>query len=211
MLEPLMHRLATQRIVLASGSPRRKLILENIGLKFEVVPSTFEENLRKEDFEFPFDYVKETAKGKALEVAKRLAKDARPPDLIIGSDTVVTMDNKIYEKPVDKEHAFQMISSYMGRSHTVYTGVVMLTPKKGNWDDFNITSFHAGTDVTFAEVDSDTIRKYIDTGEPMDKAGGYGIQAAGGTLISGINGDYFNVMGFPLHLFAKHLVQIYTS
>ncbi|KAK2157444.1 hypothetical protein LSH36_191g02012 [Paralvinella palmiformis] len=155
MLQPLMHKLASQRIILASGSPRRKIILENIGLKFEIIPSTFDENLNKSEFDTPSDYVKQTALGKAMEVAKRLAGDVRPPDLIIGADTIVTMDDKIIEKPANKQHAFDLLK--------------------------------------------------------MDKAGGYGIQEAGGTLISKVNGDYFNVMGFPLHKFAKHVVELHKK
>lgn len=200
-----MHLLASQRIVLASGSPRRKQILENIGLKFEVIPSGYEENLDKSLFKHPHEYVLETAKHKTLEVAERLKNDKKAPDLVIGADTVVTMDGKIFEKPKDEDDAFQMLSGFSGRCHTVITGVILVSPKKGQ--GFDIKSFHEATEVEFDEVTPEVVRAYIATGEPMDKAGGYGIQAVGGTLVKGIKGDYFNVMGFPLHHFAKRLLE----
>jgi septum formation protein len=215
MLQPVMHILSSQRIVLASASPRRKQILENIGLKFEVVSSSFEENIDKTKFTHPYEYAMATAAGKCEEVARRLYKDEKPPDLVIGADTVLSMDNAIYEKPNDKEHAFKLLSGFSGRSHIVHTGVVLMTPRtdQGSSGDsinnlFHVTQFYESTLVNFATLDAETITSYVDTGEPMDKAGGYGIQATGGTLIEGINGDYFNVMGFPLYRFAKNIRQI---
>ncbi|XP_013792355.2 N-acetylserotonin O-methyltransferase-like protein [Limulus polyphemus] len=112
MIEPLMQKLLTKKIILASSSPRRKQILHNIKFPFEVVPSTFEENLDKTSFDKPYDYVQETAYSKALEVFKRLEKETKQPDLVIGADTVVTMDSIIFEKPRDEEDAFQMLSRY---------------------------------------------------------------------------------------------------
>lgn len=205
-----MHKLSSQRIVLASGSPRRKLILSNIGLNVEVIPSSCEENLDKSQFEFPYLYARATAKMKILEVADKLSQENNTfPDLIIGADTVVALDQKIYEKPKDKEHAFRTLSELSGKTHYVHTGVVLLRPNKNNQGDdpYNMDTFHVTTEVKFASLNPDIIRSYIETGEPMDKAGGYGIQAAGGTLVEGINGDYFNVMGFPLHQFAKRLYE----
>ncbi|XP_074649635.1 putative bifunctional dTTP/UTP pyrophosphatase/methyltransferase protein [Tubulanus polymorphus] len=211
MLQQISNVLSTQRIILASGSPRRKLILENIGLKFEVVPSTFLEDLDKGSFDHPADYVKETARHKTLEIARKLASDSRPPDLIIGADTIVTLDGVIYEKPKDKQDAFKMLSKFSGRNHTVYTGICLVKPKFSDGEEFHVKLFHEGTEVRMTEMSSDVINAYIDTGEPMDKAGGYGIQAIGGTLVEGIHGDYFNVMGFPLHKFSKELLKFYTN
>ncbi|XP_072039936.1 probable bifunctional dTTP/UTP pyrophosphatase/methyltransferase protein [Amphiura filiformis] len=212
MLQPILHKLSTQRIVLASGSPRRKQILANIGLKFEVVPSTFEENLDESSFDTPQDYARETALRKTMEVASRLDGPQRP-DLIIGADTVVALGNQILEKPNSTRHAFEILSNLSGKTHMVHTGVVLLTryhTQESSSDPFKIVQFYESTEVTFAELSTDVINGYIDTGEPMDKAGGYGIQALGGTFVSGIHGDYYNVMGFPLHHFCKQLVNLYS-
>jgi septum formation protein len=218
MLQPFMHILRTKRIVLASTSPRRKQILENIGLDVEVVPSNFEENLDKSSFKYPYDYVQENALQKTLNVARQTVHDSIRPSLLIGADTVVTMDNKIFEKPTDTSDAFRMLSQFSGRSHFVYTGVALVIPKPGDAmktvcsvaddDMFYIDKFFAKTEVEFDTISPDAINAYVESGEPMDKAGGYGIQAMGGTLIRAIHGDYFNVMGFPVHLFAKHLSHL---
>ena len=123
MLEPLRHVLSAKRIVLCSGSPRRKELLRQIGLNFEIIPSNFEENLDKSSFSHPCHYVKENAKQKALDVWRRLSVDKdSQPDLIIGADTVVSMDDKIYGKPQDEEDAIDMLTALSGKKHTVFTG-----------------------------------------------------------------------------------------
>jgi len=220
MLQPFLDKLNAERIILASGSPRRKQILENIGLKIEIVPSEFEENLDKSAFPHPQDYVTRSALLKALDTAKTVMSSKtdsgkRLPFLIIGADTVVTRDDKIIEKPHNRQHAFDMLSSLADRNHSVYTGVALLLPNREFTDEhlpvdskYELVQFHAQTEVEFDEITPEMIWAYVDTGEPMDKAGGYGIQGIGGTLVKGIHGDYFNVMGFPLNLFAKHLVDI---
>lgn len=210
MLQPILHKLASKRIVLASSSPRREQLLRNIGLSFEIIPSTYEENLDKGSFEKPYQYVKETAKYKALQVAEKLQKEI-PADLVVGADTVVTLDGEIIGKPKDETEAFSMLERLSGRTHTVYTGVVLVTPNNqgGPDSEFNIRSFHEATDVTMTRMTSDIIKYYISTKEPMDKAGAYGIQEIGGTLVEGIRGDYFTVMGLPLHRLCIELVQIY--
>ncbi|KAK3099936.1 hypothetical protein FSP39_012123 [Pinctada imbricata] len=217
MLQPVLHQLNSQRLVLASGSPRRKQILENIGLKFDVIPSNFEENLDKSSFKHPADYARETAKRKALEVAKRLQGSDNPADLVIGADTVITQDDMLFEKPSNKEHAREMLTKFSGGSHFVCTGVILVAPKaskvyKGTQsiDDFSITEFDSRTEVFMSKLSQEVIDAYVETGESFDKAGGYGIQAVGGTLIEGIKGDYFNVMGFPLHKFCVELMKIYN-
>ncbi|GFR61504.1 Maf protein [Elysia marginata] len=217
MLQPFIHVLNAQRIVLASGSPRRKQILENIGLKIEVIPSTFEENLDKTKLS-PADYVVQTATHKTEEVAKRLAAGGTLPDLIIGADTVVSQGQEIFEKPKDKDDAVRILSQLSNCSHTVYTGVVLFVPStsllmsKGSQvlgGTYRCTSFVDSTAVHMANLPQDVIKAYIETGEPMDKAGAYGIQAIGGTLVQKINGDYFNVMGFPLPRFAQEIASLY--
>lgn len=161
------------------------------------------------------EYVLETARHKTLQVAQQLVTDPRPPSLVIGADTVVCMDGKIFEKPKDQQDAFNMLSGFSGGNHTVFTGVVLITSDNGTdgLTDTNmkVHQFSEATEVTMARLTPDVIKAYIATGEPMDKAGGYGIQALGGTLVEKVNGDYFNVMGFPLCRFAKELLKIHCT
>jgi septum formation protein len=218
MLEPIRHILLKQRNVLASGSPRRREILASVGLPVEVMTSNFIENLDKDSFSHPCEYVKENAKQKAVEVWKRLAASSPEcrPDLVIGADTVVTMDEVIYEKPRDSADAFAILTKLSGQKHTVFTGVALVTA--GHTDkseetahDYVVTTFHEATDVTMTEMSAQIISSYIETGEPFDKAGAYGIQGIGGSLIEGIRGDYFNVMGLPLHRLCKELFHMYSD
>jgi septum formation protein len=230
MLEPIRHILLKQRNILASGSPRRREILNSIGLPHEVIPSNFIEDLDKESFSHPCEYVKENAKQKAMEVWKRLAASGDPEtraDLVIGADTVVTMDETIYEKPKDKEDAFNILSKLSGQKHTVFTGVALITrsPASGNagvgggtiseqtepGSDFVVTTFHEATDVMMTQMSASLIRAYVESGEPMDKAGAYAIQGAGGTLVEGIKGDFYNVVGIPLHRLVKELYYMYND
>ncbi|RWS27576.1 N-acetylserotonin O-methyltransferase-like protein [Leptotrombidium deliense] len=235
MLEPIRHILSKQRIILASTSPRRHDILKGIGLQFEVKPSNFEEKLEKESFSHPCEYVKENAKQKAIEVWRRLTADGEKVDLVIGGDTVVTLDECVCEKPKDEENAFHMLSKLSGQKHTVFTGVALVTrppldadtgnssssvvsgaddcPHSPNsqCSDYVVTTFHEATDVIMCEMSANIINAYIKTGEPMDKAGAYGIQGIGGTLIEGIRGDFYNVMGFPVHRFCKELYHLYLE
>lgn len=248
MLEPIKHVLSKQRIVLASGSPRRREILKMIGLNFEVEASRFEENLDKTSFAHPCEYVKENAKQKAIEVWERLSKCYKEspktcPDLVIGSDTVVTLFDEIIEKPRDEEDAYDILKKLSGNKHTVFTGVALITKTKklsqihgqksprssihdeistSNPDsqrmstdveprDYLVTTFHESTDVTMAELNDDVIRGYIGTGEPMDKAGAYGIQSNGATLIEQIRGDYYNVVGMPLHRLCRELYILHCD
>ncbi|XP_013081981.2 probable bifunctional dTTP/UTP pyrophosphatase/methyltransferase protein isoform X2 [Biomphalaria glabrata] len=219
MLQPFLYILNAQRNILASGSPRRKEILENVGLKFEVIPSTFEENLDKSQFT-PQEYVVETAKLKTSEVAERLSQTGPLPDLIIGCDTVVYQNNQIIEKPRDKADAVRILTKLSGRSHSVFSGLTLFVPASSDVlkdgcpvvdSKFRCASFVEQTEVFMCEMSSEVIDAYIATGEPMDKAGGYGIQALGGTLVNKIHGDNFNVMGFPLPRFAREMSRIYSK
>ncbi|KAH3835322.1 probable bifunctional dTTP/UTP pyrophosphatase/methyltransferase protein [Dreissena polymorpha] len=211
MLQPILNSLNSKCIVLASTSPRRKLLLENIGLKFKVIPSKFEENLSKESFCSPLDYVAETAKQKTLDVVHRLySSEVPPPDLIIGADTIVTLGNEIFEKPNSREHAVEVLTRLSGSSHEVITSVVLVTQSPAE-PKYSIVQFHSQTEVVMGDLSQRVIEAYVDTGEPMDKAGGYGIQDLGSTLIQRVNGDYFNVIGFPLHLFAKEVLRLFPE
>jgi septum formation protein len=210
MLSSAADHLSQKRLVLASGSPRRKEIMELLELTVEIVPSTFEENLDKALFETVASYVEENAKQKALEVYNRLTQSdgEQLQPIVIGSDTVVALDGKILEKPKNEGEAKQMLASLSNRSHFVYSGVAFVLPPIAEAAEPEIVVFSEETAVTFAPLTDAMIDGYVKTGEPMDKAGAYGIQAKGGSFVTGINGCFYNVMGFPMHRFAAQLLAL---
>lgn len=167
----------------------------------ELVPSTFEENLDRKDFDSHAAFVEATAMGKCIEVSERLKNDKWAPDLVIAGDTVVTLDGKIYGKPKKNEVAFEMLSELVGKTHVVYTGVVL------KFHD-QIVQFSESTRVTFGNATKEQIQGYVETGEPLDKAGGYGIQGVGGCLIEKIDGDYFTVVGLPLYRLSSEICKL---
>ena len=209
MLEPLRHILDKSAIVLASQSPRRREVLQNIGkLNIIIRPSDAEENLEKYKYEGkPFNYTMDTAALKTDAVFGTVEAEYGDKDLlVIGCDTVVTYKGCIYEKPKDKEDAFRILNTLNGTCHEVYSGMKLIwKPLKGEKKE---VSFYEETKVNFARVPEDVLRGYIETLEPMDKAGGYGIQGVGASLVRGIEGDYFNVMGFPFHMFCVKLTDL---
>lgn len=143
-----------------------------------------------------------TAFGKCLEVSERLKNDEKVPDLlIIAGDTIVTLDGKVYGKPKINEIAFEMLSELIGKTHVVYTGVVL------KFND-QIVKFTESTKVTFGKATTEQIQAYVDTGEPLDKAGAYGIQGVGGCLIEKIEGDYFTVVGLPLYRLSVEICKL---
>lgn len=174
------------RVILASASPRRKELLEHIGVKFDILSATGEEVITKK---IPEEVVMELAKQKAEEIAKVTEEDA----LIIGADTVVACDGKILGKPKDEEDAFQMLTMLSGREHEVYTGVAMIDNREKS-----IENFFERTRVIMYPITEKEIRDYIAGGEPMDKAGAYAIQGTGAKFIQKIEGDYHNVVGLPV-------------
>ena len=178
-------------IVLASGSPRRKELLAKTGLKFSVVVSGGEEKAETSD---PAETVEKLSLDKASAVADLLQAE-KEPQLIIGADTVVACDGEILGKPSDREDAFRMLWKLQGRTHQVYTGVTLLLKKKHTWQAH---TFSEKTDVQFYPVSREELLAYIETGEPMDKAGSYGIQGGFGIYVKGICGDYNNVVGLPV-------------
>ncbi|EGS9998464.1 Maf-like protein [Clostridium perfringens] len=183
------------KVILASKSPRRVEILEKIVKEFEVVQSNFDENTInfKGDIE---KYVKDLSRNKAIEVSKRLNE----PSIVIAADTVVFQDGKVLEKPKNEEDAFSMLSSLSGNTHKVYSGICLIN----TYDDTVVTDCDC-TEVRFSELNPRQIRNYINSGEPMDKAGAYGIQGLGGAFVEGIKGCYYNVMGLPLNKLYKAL------
>ena len=187
------------RIVLASGSPRRVEILNSIlKLDAKVVPSTFPEDLDKSRFT-PQEYVQENARRKADEVFQRLASGGEMPSCVVGADTVVVQGGRILEKPRDAADATRMLEALSGSTHQVFTGCALIYGSGGPH------VFVEATDVRFANLCAEDIAAYVATGEPNDKAGGYGIQALGGAFVQGLSGCYYNVMGFPMHRFCAEL------
>ncbi|XP_004582184.2 probable bifunctional dTTP/UTP pyrophosphatase/methyltransferase protein [Ochotona princeps] len=207
VLSAVIGKLQHKRVVLASASPRRREILNNAGLQFEVVPSRFRETLDKTAFPSAAAYAEETAKHKALEVATRMhQKDQRAPDVVIGADTVVAVSGLILEKPVDKQDAYRMLTRLSGREHSVFTGVavVLCTSAEGRLHT-HASAFSEETRVRFSELSEELVWEHVLSGEPMDKAGGYGLQARGGMLVESVLGDALNVIGFPLNRFCREL------
>lgn len=174
------------RFILASASPRRKELLEQIGVKFDILPVTGEEVITKE---LPGEVVMELAKQKAEEVAKTAGADA----LVLGADTVVAYEGKILGKPKDEADALRMLTMLSGKEHEVYTGVALIDNR-----DQSMENFFERTKVTMYPVSEEEIRDYIAGGEPMDKAGAYAIQGLGAKFIQKIEGDYNNVVGLPI-------------
>lgn len=182
-------------MILASQSPRRRELLGQMGFSFTVRPAKGEELPHPELT--PAQLVEELARQKALEVSAEAASD----DVVVAADTVVAIDGKVLGKPHDKVHAAQMLSALSGREHTVYTGVAV---KRGE----TLLVEHEATQVRFRPLTQREIDLYIQTGEPMDKAGSYGIQGYGALLVEGIRGDYFNVVGLPICRLGRMLAQV---
>jgi len=182
------------QIILASGSPRRKKLLQQIKLPFEVEVSSVDEDYNPSLS--PKEIVIRLALRKARDVG-RLHEEA----LIIGADTIVVFGNSILEKPANRLEAIDMLTALSGKKHEVFTGVALLQIDKANNIDREYT-FVERTDVYFGDLNPNDIRAYVKGGSPMDKAGGYGIQDDFGAIfVSKIEGDYNNVVGFPLHRF----------
>lgn len=176
------------RIILASASPRRKELLRQLGLTFEICVSDVEEVVTKKE---PDGVVEELSAQKAEAVFRQTNGDV----LVIGADTVVALEGEILGKPADEKAACEMLYHLQGKSHYVYTGVTLYF-RKGVQEWKN--TFSEGTLVSFYPMTEEEIQAYVATGEPMDKAGAYGIQGLGGRFVEKINGDYNNVVGLPI-------------
>jgi septum formation protein len=186
-----------KRMILASGSPRRKELLQMLEVPFEVLVSDTEEIITKNE---PAEVTKELSYQKAMAVAGQVEEG-----IVIGADTVVSIDGKILGKPADTEEAREMIHKLQGKSHMVYTGVTVIVKSD---ETVSASSFAEGTKVNVAPMTEDEIEAYISTSEPYDKAGAYGIQGLFGKFIEGIEGDYFNVVGLPVHRLYEELKKI---
>ncbi|MGE7601041.1 Maf family protein [Peribacillus sp. NPDC097675] len=180
-----------QSLILASSSPRRKELLQFLQIPFESMNSNvdedIEENMQAEDA------VQELAVRKAEAIASRY-----PDSWVIGSDTVVVLEGEILGKPANHADGKRMLEMLSGKTHEVYTGVAILFGEHRR-------IFAVKTEVTFWELSESDIERYLDSGEPFDKAGSYGIQGLGSLLVKQINGDYFSVVGLPISRLAREL------
>jgi len=180
-----------QRLILASGSPRRKELLENVNISFDVVVSEVEEII--DPTLPPQEIVKSLAFQKAHDVSVRY-----PDAVVLGSDTVVVYQDQILGKPENEEDSYRMLKMLSGQTHHVVTGVAIISSDK-------VSTFYEKTEVTFWELSDQEIKSYIASGEPTDKAGSYGIQQLGSSLVKRITGDYFTVVGLPISRTVREL------
>lgn len=187
------------KLILGSASERRNELLKRITEDFHVVVSDFDENSIKFQGKVN-EYVMEISKGKALAVSNSIKDD---DCVIIGCDTVVSLDNCILGKPKSQEEAYNMIKSLSGREHEVYSGIAIINTKS----NYLITDYVC-TKVLFSSLSHEEIMTYINTEEPFDKAGAYGIQGNAGVFVESIQGCYYNVVGLPLNKLKKMLRDI---
>ena len=193
-----------KKIILASKSPRRNELLTLAGLEHEVIPSDCDEDISANA---PEDLVMQLSDLKCSDVADKIMKGEVVPGsasdngyFVVGADTIVDYDGQILGKPRDEEDAFRILSMLSGNTHTVYTGVTVTDTETGRKE-----TFYEQTTVRFINADEADLWAYIKTGDPLDKAGSYGVQGLGAFLVEGICGDYFNVVGLPLSRLIKVL------
>ena len=174
-------------LILASASPRRQDFLAGLGLRFTVVPAAIDETVLAGEHPEPF------ARRMAAAKAELIARDC-PEACVLGADTVVALEGTVFGKPRDRADALAILQTLRGRTHQVTTGVAVVCPARGLREVFTVTSR-----VRFATFADEVLQAYIDTGEPMDKAGAYGIQGRGAFLVAAITGSCSNVIGLPVH------------
>lgn len=188
------------RIILASASPRRRELLSQIGIEYEVKPSQKEEIITKT---IPAEIVQELAYQKAMDIAMQL-EQTEESIIVIGADTIVAQGNCIMGKPADDADARRMLSMLQGKTHQVCTGVCLAIVQNGTVET---SIFAESTDVHMYPMSEDEIAAYVATGEPSDKAGAYAIQGGCAAFIKGISGDYNNVVGLPVARLYQELKQ----
>ncbi len=188
-----------EKIILASSSPRRRELMAQAGFAFEVLVSEADETIETET---PVEMVEVLSERKAAAVAEEIKRQgfAEESILLVGADTMVAIDGKKLGKPKDEKGAEEMLEELSGRTHQVYTGVTLIRLKKAENGSIlqESRTFSEGTDVSFYPLTKEEIRSYIATGEPMDKAGAYGIQGKAAVFVKEIKGDYNNVVGLPI-------------
>ena len=190
----------SHRIILASTSPRRQELISSLRIPYEIKPSHVEEETPEEWT--PLEIVEGLALRKA-EAVHQTCLGQTEPCIIVGSDTIVLIDNQVLGKPKDDHEAYTMLSSLQGKTHEVYTGVACIDVLTGR-----TLINHRVTSVTMKPLSDRKIQAYVNSGEPFDKAGSYAIQGLGATLIDGIHGCYFNVVGLPLSLLTDMLSEL---
>lgn len=191
---PLLH--TQEPVILASGSPRRRELLAGLGLTFKVMPAAVNEIPCNR--EQPEDFARRMAVAKAVAVGR-----PNPSSWVVGADTIVVMPGEtILGKPMNQEHALLMLSQLRGNTHQVMTGLCLCCMNKGIK-----ASLVETTEVTFTEASDEILQAYVRTGEPLDKAGAYGIQGIGSFLVRGIHGSCSNVIGLPLHRLLSLLLE----
>lgn len=190
----------TRNVILASGSPRRHEILSRAGINHTVITADADERSIKYESGRPGEYVLAIAGIKNDAVCAALPED--DTSLVISADTIVFFpdENKPIGKPKDKDDARRMLSALSGRTHEVITGVVVRDNKTGE-----VSRFYEVTKVRFRTLSSDEIDEYVESGDPLDKAGSYGMQSGGCIFVEGIDGDYFNVIGLPICRLSEEL------
>jgi len=185
-------------LVLASRSPRRQLLLRQIGFEFSIVDPAVDEDSVPTNLPFA-EYVERLALMKARAGASMITT----PSIVIGSDTTVVYDNEVLNKPRDAEHAVEMLQLLSGQTHTVYTGLALV------FDGIEETTYSRSTEVTFRELTTDEIYAYVEGGSPLDKAGAYGIQDdLGAVFVRRVEGCYYTIVGLPLELLYTSLREL---
>ncbi len=183
------------KIILASSSPRRKELLEKMGLEFEIIPSSYEEDMTEPLP--PYELIMKLAKGKAEDVAKRVKSG-----IVIGVDTFVVFENKKLGKPKDESDAYNALKLISGKNIEVYSGICIIDVElKKEIVDFEVST------VKIKELSDDEINAYIASGEPLDKAGSFAIQGMGSIFIERITGSYSNIVGLPVNKLYSHLKE----
>lgn len=185
--------LPVDKVILASNSPRRLELLKMVGFDVEVIPASCNEETSAVD---PSRYCMELSERKALSVSME-----HPSKVVVGADTIVVLNGDILGKPKDYDDAFKMLTMLSGNTHEVFTGVTVSYNRKN-------LSFFERTEVTMHKNSRELIQAYLDTKEPFDKAGSYGIQGIGAILVKEIQGDYFNVMGLPISSLVRKIKMI---
>ncbi|MBO4267639.1 MAG: septum formation protein Maf [Lachnospiraceae bacterium] len=199
------------KIILASGSPRRKELMELAGLEFDIWPSEKEETVTSS---VPREICMELSRQKAEDVAAsiRTYNDSHPDlvsptdMLIIGADTIVALEDTVFGKPKDEEDAKRMLKALSDHTHSVYTGVTLVFMSSGGRVGEHV--FCEETKVTFCKLDEEDIDSYVATGDPLDKAGSYGVQTSSAVFVRSIEGDFYNVMGLPIARLMQELKMI---
>ena len=192
------------RFILASGSPRRKELLEQIGISFEILVAHGEEIITRK---FPWEIVEELSLQKATEVADRYEKEqgVTEPTVVIGADTIVAYGEEIMGKPKNEEMAKEMLGKLQDDTHQVYTGVTLVIMTV---EGRQVLTFHEKTEVHMYPMTKEQIDAYVATGEPMDKAGAYAIQGKCAAFVKGICGEYNNVVGLPVARLMQELFRL---